>query len=153
MVGVKVSSVQFSCSFLSDSLWYHILQCNMLPCPSLTPGAYSNSCPSSPWWHQTISSSVVPFSSHFQSFLASGSFPMGQYFSSGGQSIGVPVSVSALPVNIQDWFPLELTESPCCPGDFQEFSSTPLFKSINSLELSFLYSPILISIHEYWKKP
>ena len=104
MVGVKVSSVQFSCSFLPNSLWYHGMQCNMLPCLSLTPGAYSNSCLLNPWCHPTISSSVIPFSSHFQSFLASGSFQISQFFASGGQSIGVSASTSVLPMNIQDWF-------------------------------------------------
>ena len=89
---------------MSDSLWPHGLQSARLPCPSLTPRAYSNSCLLNPWCHPTISSSVIPFSSHFQSFLASGSFPMGQFFSSGGQSIGVSVSASILPMNIQDWF-------------------------------------------------
>ena len=78
-------------------------------CPSPTPGAWSNSCPSSWWCHPTISSSVVPFSSHLQSFKASGSFQMSQFFTSGGQSIGVSASASVLPVNIQDWFPLGCT--------------------------------------------
>ena len=72
--------------------------------PSLTPGVYSNSCPLSWWCHPTISSSVVPFSSHLQSFPASGSFPMSQFFPSGGQSIGASASASLLPVNIPDWF-------------------------------------------------
>ena len=94
---------------MSDSLPPHGLQHARLPCSSPTPGAYSNSCPSSWWCHPTISSSVVPFSSHLQSFLASGSFPMSQFFASGGQSIGVSASVSVLPMNIQDWFPLGLT--------------------------------------------
>ena len=108
--GVKcsASSVQFSCSDVSDSLWPHGLQDARPPCPSPTPGVYSNSCPLSQWCHPTISSSVVPFSS-LQSFPASGSFPMSQFFTSGGQSIGVSASVSVLPVNIQDWFPLRLT--------------------------------------------
>ena len=78
-----------------------------LPCPSPTPGAYSNSCPSSRWCHPTISSSVVPFSSCFWSLPASGSFPMSEFFASGDQSIGV--SASVLPMNIQDWLPLRLT--------------------------------------------
>ena len=85
-------------------------------------------------------------------FPASGSFPISQFFASGGQSIGVSASASILPVNIQDWFPLGLTGwSPCCPRDSQESSPTPQFKNINSLALSFLYSPILTSIHDYWK--
>ena len=78
------------------------------PCPSPTPGVYSNSCPLSRWYHPIISSSVVPFSSCLQSFPASGSFQMCQFFASGGQSIGVSVSASVFPVNIQDWFPLGL---------------------------------------------
>ena len=81
--------VQFSRSVVSDSLWPHGLQHARLPCPSPTPGAYSNSCPSSWWCHPIISSSIVPFSFHLRSFLASGSFPMSQFFASGGQSIGV----------------------------------------------------------------
>ena len=79
------------------------------PCPSPTPMAYSNSCPSSQWCHPTISSYVVPFSFCLQSFLASGSFQMSQYFISGGQSIGVSVSASVLSMNIQDWSPLGWT--------------------------------------------
>ena len=79
------------------------------PCPSPTPRTYSNSCPSSRWCHPTISFSVIPFSSHLQSFSASGSFPMSQFFASGGQSIGVSASASVLPMNIQDWSPLKGT--------------------------------------------
>ena len=96
--------VQFSCSVISDSLRPHGLQHARPPCPLLTPGAYSNSCPLSWWCHPTISSSVIPFSSHLQSFPASGSFPMSQFFASGGKSIGVSASASVLPTNIQDWF-------------------------------------------------
>ena len=84
--------VQFSRSVVSDSLRPHGLQRPRLPCISPTPGAYSNSCASHPWCHPTISSSVVPFSSHFQSFPAPGSFQMNQFFASGGQSIGVSAS-------------------------------------------------------------
>ena len=99
--------------------------------------------------HPTISSSVTPFSSCSQSFPASGSFPMSQFFASGGQSTGVSASASVLAMNIQDWFPLGWTSgSPCSPG---ECSPTPQFKSINSAVLSFLYSPTLTSIHDYWK--
>ena len=100
--------VQFSHSAVTDSLWPHGLQHARPPCPSPTPWACSNSCPSSWWCHQTISSSVVPFSC-LQSFPASGSFPMSQYFVSGGQSIGVSASASVLPVDVQDWSPLSLT--------------------------------------------
>ena len=103
------SNPQFSHSVLSDSFWPHGLQHARLPCPSPTPGANSNSCPSSQWCHPTISSSVVCFSSCLQSFPASGSFPMSQFFTSGGQSIGVSASASVLPVNIQDSFPLGWT--------------------------------------------
>ena len=86
------------------------LQHASLPCPSPTSRACSNSCPLSWWCHPTISSSVIPFSSCLQSFPASGSFPMSQFFVSGGQSIGASSSISVLPVNIQDWFPLALTD-------------------------------------------
>ena len=102
------SSVQFSQSVMSYSLEPHGLQHTRPPCPSPTPGAYSNSCPLTQWCHPTISSYVVSFSFCLQSFLASGSFQMSQYFISGGQSIGVSVSTSVLPMNIQDWFPLGL---------------------------------------------
>ena len=80
-----------------------------LPCPSPTPGACSNSCPLSWWCYPTISSSVVSFSSHLQSFPTSGSFPVSQFFTSGGQSIAVSASASVLPMNIQDWYPLQWT--------------------------------------------
>ena len=105
----QFSSVQFSRSVVSDSLWLHGLQHARPPCPSPTPGVYSNSCPLSQWCHPTISSSVIPFSSHLQSFPASGSFQMSQLFTSGDQSIGVSASTSILPMNIQDWFPLGWT--------------------------------------------
>ena len=97
------SSVQFSHSVVSDSLWPHELQHTRLPCLSPTLGVYSNSCPSSWWCRPAISSSVVPFSSCPQSFPASGSFAMSQLFAWGGQSIGVSTSVSVLPMNTQDW--------------------------------------------------
>ena len=93
-------------------VWFfatHGLQHARLPCPSPAPGVYSNSCPSRRWCHPTISSSVIPFSSHLQSFPASGSFPMRWFFTSGGQSIGVSASASVLSMNIQDWFPLRWT--------------------------------------------
>ena len=100
---------KFSCSVVSDSLWPHGLHYARLPCPSPTPGACSNSCLSSWWCHPIVSSSVVPFSSCLQSFPASGSFPVSQFFISDGQSIAVSASASVLPMNIQDWFPLGLT--------------------------------------------
>ena len=93
---------------MSKSLWPQGLQHARLPCPSPTTGAYSNSCPSSRWCHPTVSSSVFPFSSCFQSFPALGSFLNSWLVTSGGQSIGVPASASVLPMNIQDWFPLGL---------------------------------------------
>ena len=101
--------VQFSNSVMSDSLWLHGLQHARLPCPSPTSGVCSNSCPLSQQCHPVSSSSVIPFSSCPQSFPASGSFPVSQFFASGSQSIGVSASASVLPMNIQDWFPLGLT--------------------------------------------
>ena len=103
------SSVQFSHSAVSDSLRPHESQHARPPCPSPTPGVNSNSYPLSRWCHPTISSSVVPFSSCPQSFSASGSFPMSQLFTSGGQSTGVSASASVLPMNTQDWAPLGWT--------------------------------------------
>ena len=142
-INFSFSSVQFSRSVMSNSLRPHELQHAGPPCPSPTPRVYSNSCPLSWWCHPTISSSVVPFSSHLQSFPESGSFPMNQLFVWGGQSIGVSASTSVLVKNTQDW-------SPCSPRDSQESSPTPQFKSINASALSFLYSPTLTSIHDYW---
>ena len=149
---IYLSSVQFSHSVIFDCLRPYGLQLARLPCPSPTPRAYSNSCPSCRWCHPTISSSVVPFSSRLQFFPASGSFQMNQFFASGGQSIGVSASASALPMNIQDWFPLGWTGwiSLQFKG-LWESSPTPQFKSINSSVLSFLYSPTLTSIHDHWK--
>ena len=102
-------SVQFSCSVVSDSLRPHESQHSRSPCPSPTPGVYSNSCPSSWWCHPIMSSSVIPFSSCPQSLPASESFPMSQLFAWGGQSIGVSASASVLPMNTQDWSPLGWT--------------------------------------------
>ena len=104
-----LSSVQFSCSVVFLSLQPCGLQHVRLPCPSPTPRACSNSCPSSRWCNPAISSSVIPFSSYLQSFPASGSFPMSQFFISAGQSIGDSTSTSVLPMKIQDWFPLGWT--------------------------------------------
>ena len=110
MLGTIESLLLFSHSVMTNSLQPHGLQHARLPCPSLSPGACSNSCPLSQWCHPTISSSVILFSSCLQSFPASGSsFPMSWLFSSGGQSIRASISASVLPVNIQDWFPLGLT--------------------------------------------
>ena len=103
------SSVQFSHSVVSDSLWPHKPQHTRPPCPSPTPGVHPNPCPFNQWYHPTISGSVILFSSRPQSFPASGSFQMSQLFTSGGQSIGVSASTSVLPMNIQDWSPLGWT--------------------------------------------
>ena len=108
----------------------HGLQHARPPCPSPTPRAYSNSCPLNPWCHPTISSSVVPFFSCPQSFPASGSFQMSQFFTSGGQSVGVSTSASVLPMNIQDWFPLGWTGwiSLLSIGPSRVFSNTTVQK-------------------------
>ena len=103
------SSVHFSCSVMSNSLWPHELQHARPPCLSPIPRVYSNSCPLSRWCHPTISLSVVPFSSRLQSFPAWGSFLKSQFFASHGQSMRVSASTSVLPMNIQDWFPLGWT--------------------------------------------
>ena len=135
---------------MSDSLRPHGLQQARPLCSSPTPRVHSNPCPLSWWCHPTISSSVIPFS-HLQSFPASGSFQMSQFFTSGGQSIGVSAS-SILPMNTQDWSPLGWTGWISLQSrDSQDSSPTPQFKSINSSVLSFLYSPTLTSIHDYWK--
>ena len=104
-----VWTVQFSHSVMSDSLWPHGLQHARPPCPSPNPGVYSDSCPLNRWCQPTMLSSVVLFSSNLQSFPALGSYQMSQFFTSGGQSIGVPASASVLPMNIQDRFPLGWT--------------------------------------------
>ena len=131
---------------MSDSLWHCGLQLARLPCPSTAPRAGSHSCPSSWWCHLTISSSVIPFSC-LQSFPAPGSFQMSQFFTSSGQSIGVSVSASVLPKNIQDWFPLGwLVWPPCSPRDSQESSPTLQFKSITSSTLAFF---IVQFSHQY----
>ena len=102
-------SVQFSSSVMSNSLQPHETQHTRLPCPSPTPRVYPNSSPLSRWCHSTISFFVIPFSSHLQSFPASGSLQMSQLFASGSRSIGVSASASVLPVNTQDWSPLGWT--------------------------------------------
>ena len=127
---ISFSSVQFSCSVMSDSLQPHGLQHARPPCPSPTPWVYPNSCPLSRWCHPTTSSSVAPFSSCPQSFPASGSFQMSQLFAWGGQTIGVSASVSVLPKNIQDWFPLGWTGwiSLLSKGPSRAFSNTTVQK-------------------------
>ena len=126
----KCFSVQFSCSVVSNSLQPHGLQHTRLSYSSPTPRACSNSCPSSQWCHPTISPSVILFSSSLQSFPASGSFQMGQFFTSGGQSIGASASASVPPMIVQDWFPLGLTGWISLPskGLSRIFSNTTLQK-------------------------
>ena len=152
----KKEKVQFSHTVVSDSLQPHGRQHARPPCPSLTPRLYSNSCPLiesvMPSNHLIL---CCPLLLHLQPFPASGSFPMSQYFTSViSQSIGVSASASVLPMNIQDWFPLGWTGcvSLQSKGPLRVFSNTTQFKNINSLTLSFLYSPTLTSIHDYWKK-
>ena len=146
----QFSSVQFSRSIMSDSLHPHESQHARPPCPSPTPGVHPNSCASSWWCHPAISSSAIPFSSHLQSFPASGSFQMSQFFASGGQSIGVSASESVLPMNIKDWFPIgwsgwiSLLSKRCSTA----FSNTTVQKH-KIYGTSFLYSPTLTSIHDY----
>ena len=125
-VGLQFSSVQLlSCIQLFATPW---LQHTRPPCPSPTPTAYSNSCPLNRWCHPTISSSVIPFSSHLQSFPASGSFPVSQFFTSGGHNIGASAEASVLPMNIQDWSPLVWTGwfSMQSKGLSRVFSNTPV---------------------------
>ena len=130
-LNLQLSSV---CSVVSDCLWPHGLQDARPPCPSPTPEAYSNSCPSIWWCHPTISSSVIPISSHLQSFPALESYPVSQFFASGGQSIGVSASASVLPVNIQDWFPLEWTS----------------WISLQSKGLSRVFSNTIVQRHQFF---
>ena len=141
------SSVQFSCSVVSDSLWPHEPQHARPPCPSPTLGVYPNSCPLSRWYHPVISSSVVPFSSCLQSFPTSGSFQMSQLFTSGGQNIGVSASTSVLPMNTQDWSPLGWTGciSLQSKGLSRVFSNTTVQKH------QFFGAQLSLSIHDYWK--
>ena len=134
---------------MSSSLRPHGLQHARFPCPTPSPGVGSSSYPSSWWCHPTISSCVTPFSSCHQSFPASGSFPMSQFFESDGQSIGTSPIASVLPMNIQVWFLLGLTGliSVQYKGLSRVFSNTAAFESINSLALSLVYGPTLTSIH------
>ena len=149
---IQFSSVQFSCSVMSDSLQPHESQHARPPCPSPTPGGHSNSCALSQWCHPAISSSVVPFSSYPQSLPSSGSFPMSQLFAWGGQSIGVSASASVLPMNTQDWSPLGWTDwiSLQSKGLSRAFSNTTAQKhQLFGTQLSLF--PTLTSIHDYWK--
>ena len=133
---------QFRRSAVSNSLQPHESQHSRPHCPSPTPGVHSNSCPLNRWCHPAISSSVVPFSFCPQSRWASESFPVSQLFIWGGQSIGVSALASVLPMNTQDWSPLEWTG---CISLQSKRLSTPQFKSISSSALSFLHSPTFTS--------
>ena len=139
-------------SVMSNSLQPHGLQLATLPSPSLSPGVCSDSCPLSPWYHPTISSSVAPFSSCLQSFPASGSFPMSWLFTSGGQSIGTSALASVLPMNIQGWFPLGLIGliSLLSKGFSKVFYSTTVQKH-QFFGSQLLCGPALTSIHNHWK--
>ena len=147
---VNKASVQFSCSVVSDSLWPHEPQHIRPPCLSPTPGVYSNPCPSSRWCHPTISPSVVLFSFCPQSLPASGSFPLlgmkwpkfWSFSFNSSPSNEHPALISFR----MDWLDLLAVQ-----GTLKQSSPTPQFKSINFLVLSFLYSPTLTSIHDYWK--
>ena len=144
----SVSSVAQSC----PTLWPHGLQHTRLPCPWPTPRAYSNSCPLYQWCHSTISPSVIPFSSRFQSFPASGSFQISQFFTSGGQNIGVSASASVLPMNIQDWFPFRWTgwislQSKGLKSLFQHHSSKASILQCSA----FFNGPTVTSIRDYWE--
>ena len=142
---MELPLLQFS-SVVPDTLRLHGLQHPRPPCPSPAPRVYSNSCPSRRWCHPTISSSVVPFSSLFQSSPASESFQMSQLFSSGCQNIGVSASASVLPMNIQDWYPLGWTDwiSLQSKGLSRVFSNITVQKNFSVL--SFPYGPILTYI-------
>ena len=143
-------SVQFSHSVVSSSLQPHGLQHARLPCPSPISGACSNSCPSSRWCHPTILYSVVPFSSCLQSFPASGSFTMSQFFASRCQSTAVLATTSVFPMNIYEWFPLRLTDwiSLKSRGISRVFSNTTV-QMHQFFSAWILYSPTLTSIHDY----
>ena len=130
----SVQFSQFSHSVMSDTLRPHEPQHARPPCSSPTPGVYWNSCPLSRWYHPTILSSVVPFSSCHLSFPTSGYFQMSQLFTSGGQSIGISASASVLPMNIQDWFPLGWTG----------------WISLQSKGLSRVFSNITVQMHQFF---
>ena len=146
----SMNSHQFSSASqlcLAATLWTAACQASMSNTKSQ---ACSNSCSLCRWCHPNVSSSVVPFFSCLQSFPASGSFPKSQLFKSGGQSTGVSASVFQW-ISMTDFLLDGLVQPPCSTKDSQESSPTPQLKCINSSVLSFLYSPILTSIHDYWK--
>ena len=141
----------FSYAEVSDSLQPHGMQHTRLPCPSPSPRACSNSCQLSWWCHPTISSSVVSFSSCLQSFPASGSFPVSQFFPLGVQSIGASASASVPPMNIQDWFPLGLTSFILQSKRLSSIFSQKLSSKASILHHSAFFMVQLTSIHDYWK--
>ena len=149
-------SVQFSSVQSLSHIWLFVTSWTA-PHQSSLSITNSNSCPSSRWCHPTILSSVVPFSSYPQSFPASGSFPMNHIFSSSGQSIGFSASAPVLPMNIQGWFPLGLTDlisflpKGLSRVPWHSQGVSPQFKDINYLVLRLLYCPALTSINDYWK--
>ena len=156
---------------MSNSLRPHGLQHARLPCPSPTSGAYSNSCPLSQWCHPTVSSSVIPFSSRLQSFPASGSFPMSQFFASGGQSIGASASGSVLPISLvikghilgsvsHSALPIALSAVPLAStfdakiGYLQHLLAAPVLSALTTPDQVFarwsVRSPILFSVLQLW---
>ena len=142
----KFSSVTQSCLTLQP----HELQHARLPCPSPTPAAYSNSCSWNRWCHPTISSSVIPFSSHLLSFPASGSFQMSQFFAAGSQNVEVSASASVLPVNIQDWYPLGWTG--WISLQFKELSRVFSNTTVRKHQFfSLFYGWTFTSVYDYWK--
>ena len=148
----QISSVQFSCSVVSKSLWPHGPQHARPPCPSPTPGVYPNSCPLSQWCHPTISSSVIPFFSCLQSFPASGSFQMSQLFASGGQSIAVSASTSVLPMSTQDWFHSGWTgRISLQPKDSQDLNQIPYDYTVEVTN-RFKELDLLECLKNYWQK-
>ena len=137
---------------MSESLQPHGLQHTRPPCPTLTPRVYSNSCPLSQWCHPTISSSVIPFSSCLQSFPASGSFPLSQFFTSDGQSTGVSASASVLPMNIQDWcFRIDWLDLLGVQGTLKNLLQNHSSKA-SVFRLSAFFIIQLTPVHDYWKK-
>ena len=146
----SIADLLFSCSVMSNSLWSHGLQHAQFPCPPLSPGVCSNSCPLSRWRHPTIQSSVTPLSCP-QSFPES-SFPMSQLFASSGQSIGASALASVLPMSVQSWFPLGLIGliSLLSKRLSRLFSSTTVWKH-QFFGIRLLYGPTLTSVRDYWK--
>ena len=147
-----LSSVQFSCSVVSESLRPHGLQHAKPPCPSPTPRVYSNSCPLSQWCYPTISSSVIPFSSCLQSFQYQGLFKGVSSLHQVAKILEFQLQYQSFQWTLRtDLLQNGLVGSPCCPRDSQESSPAPQVESIHSSVLRLLYGPTLTSIHDYWK--